>query len=63
MIKRSLCIASVVLLTIICMVHDNFSSATKKREITFSKTVSKIEIGFTFSFKIKGVKNDGKSVK
>jgi len=54
---------SIALLVTACAVHGNFSSAAKKKEITFSKSVSKIEVGSNFTFKVKGVKNDGKSVK
>ena len=61
--KRNLCIVSIALLVTACAVHGNFSSAAKKKEITFSKSVSKIEVGSNFTFKVKGVKNDGKSVK
>lgn len=61
-LKRNLQIASIVLLAVICIVHSNLSIAAKKTSLKFSKSVSRLEVGSNFSFKVRGVKNGGKAI-
>lgn len=44
------------------ILQGNFGLAAKKDRINFSKSVKKMEEGETVTFKVRGVKNDGKTV-
>lgn len=65
--KRNVYKWSAMLFAVLCagavLIHGNLGMAAKKGGIRFSKSVKKLEAGETFTFRVQGVKNDGKAVK
>lgn len=65
--KKNVYKLSMLLFAMACagavLVYGNHGSAAKKGGIRFSKSVKKMEVGETFTFHIRGVQNNGKTVK
>lgn len=66
--KGNLYKLSAMLLAVTCagavfILHGNLGMAARKGGIRFSKSIKKLEVGETFTFRVQGIKNDGKTVK